>query len=295
MKKKGLPNGFWTDFEGLKELYDEDFELAKKLDNNTQEIDFINLHFLPQMIKSFENEKTTFLPQKLAFKRMIDFLEARARTLKKSNFNFDKDLEEANKIIAPSDRLLYWNGRLNDYDRLYKYRDGIHIQAVIGGYSYEQLVKQEIELLEELLKVKEKKPTKSHHTQKQKQPISLDWQGITDKQLVYLFQRLKGTEMIDGETDFKDFRATFTGQPTTNIKPIKWIATNRLLAHFLNTKFNGQNWQNIAGSNNLFINRNDKPLVANDFSSANDERFGKPKGYEKIDNILSEMKNIDNS
>lgn len=290
MGKRDLPNGFWTDFDGLKELYKEDFEMAKALEKNTREIDFINLHFLPQMIEAFENKKNTYLPQKLAYKSMIEFLETRAAELNKSEFNFEKDLAKANQISDLSDRLFYWQSRLNDYYRLYKYKGGINITLVLDGFSYEQLVEHEIEFIEAHLKAKEKKPSKSLRSSKPKPSISFVWQGNAETELPKLHQRLIKAEMIDEQTDLKDFIATFTGQPTDNTKPIKWIDSNRLLAYFVDTCFSGQDWQSIAHNGKLFQNKKGKLLTQSDLSSANDRKFGKPKGSEKIDEILTAIK-----
>lgn len=120
--------------------------------------------------------------------------------------------------------------------------------------------------------------------------ISFVWQGNTEKELPKLHQRLIKAEMIDEQTDLKDFTATFTGQPTANIKPIKWIASNKLLAYFLDTAFSGQDWQSIAHNGKLFKNKKGKLLTQSDLSSANDRKYGKPKGSEKIDEILTAIK-----
>jgi len=45
----------------------------------------------------------------------------------------------------------------------------------------------------------------------------------------------------------------------------------------------------------LFLNKKEKVLNANDLATAkNGFQYGNPKGYEKIDKILSEIKNIKN-
>lgn len=211
----------------------------------------------------------------------------------KVEFNFEKDLAEAKKIEDLSDRLFYWQGRLNDYDRLYKYNDGIKITVVLGGFSYEQLVEHEIEFIEAHLKAKEKKPSKSLRSSKPQKPdISFVWQGNAETELPKLHQRLITEEMIDEKTDLEAFTATFTGQPTDNIKPIKWIADNRLLAHFLHQSFKGQNWQSISEKGKLFCNQDDKPITASDLANAKSrlKNNTKPKGIKLIERILSEIK-----
>ena len=103
-------------------------------------------------------------------------------------------------------------------------------------------------------------------------------------------------KLIAPETTLEQFTATFTGQPIESIEPIKWIKSNRLLAYFLESVFSGQDWQSIAGNGKLFHNKKAKCLTANDLSGAKKGYldFGKPKGFEIIDNILKTIKNIHN-
>lgn len=86
MGKKNLPNGFWTDFDGLIKIYQDDFEIAKKMDNTTNEIDFINVHVLPQFEKHLKKDGG-FPMQKLADKKMVDYLQKRVIELQEIEGN----------------------------------------------------------------------------------------------------------------------------------------------------------------------------------------------------------------
>jgi len=150
-------------------------------------------------------------------------------------------------------------------------------------YQFQSLLKKLIEDASKNSSLRSSKPNKPN--------ISYIWQGNAEKELPKLYQRLVKAEMIDGQTDLKDFRATFTGQPTANIKPIKWIAQTNLLAYFLWSKFNSVNWANIAGKGKLFT-KGGKPVSTNTLSVAKSQcmSFEKPpKGYKKIDEILSDI------
>lgn len=146
--------------------------------------------------------------------------------------------------------------------------------------KYKVFVSQEISKQETSVKL----PTPK------KQNISFVWQGNAETELPKLHQRLIKAEMIDEQTDLEAFKDTFTGKPTDNIKPIKWEASNKLLAYFLDTCFSGQDWQSIADKGKLFQNKKGKLLTQSDLSSANDRKYGKPRGYEKIDEILTAIK-----
>lgn len=134
--------------------------------------------------------------------------------------------------------------------------------------------------------------TNSLRSSKKKKPIGYHWQGNAEIELPILHQRLIKAEMIDEQTTLIDFKATFTGQVTDNIRAIKWIADNRLLAYFLDTSFNGQIWQSIADKGKHFINKNSKTIRATDLAAAksNYKLYGKPKDHKRIDEILSAIK-----
>jgi hypothetical protein len=133
-----------------------------------------------------------------------------------------------------------------------------------------------------------KKPNKSTNK------TTYQWQGNEDE-LPELYKKLKDGNFIDKETNLKDFTAIFTGKPIESINPIKWN-NNRLLAYFLETLFSGQDWQSIAEHGKLFKSIKGKLLNRNDLSKAKKDYldYGLPKGYEKINQILKEIKNIKN-
>jgi hypothetical protein len=88
MGNRSLPKGpwlggDWTDFDGLLEVYREDFEDCKKMDNTIGEIDFIKLHALPQFEDLLQQDEP-FFPQKMAFKKIVDFLKSRVLELEGS-------------------------------------------------------------------------------------------------------------------------------------------------------------------------------------------------------------------
>ena len=127
----------------------------------------------------------------------------------------------------------------------------------------------------------------------QSNKVSFIWQGNAEKELPELYRlMLDEYKLIAPDTNLSQFKAVFTGQPIESIEPVKWIASNRLLAYFLNSAFLGQNWQSIAGNGNLFLNSKGKILKATDLSVAKNQynEYGEPKGYEKIDLILSTIK-----
>ena len=127
---------------------------------------------------------------------------------------------------------------------------------------------------------------------KQQKRTTYQWQGNADKELPELYSlMINKHKLIASDTTLEQFTAIFTGQPIKNIKPIKWLNSNRLLAYFLDCAFSGQAWQSIAGNGKLFHNKT-KSLTANDLSVAKKGYvdFGQPKDYEKIDLILKTIK-----
>jgi hypothetical protein len=149
-------------------------------------------------------------------------------------------------------------------------------------YQFQSLLKKLIEDASKNSSLRSSKPNKPN--------ISYIWQGNAEKELPKLHQRLIKAEMIDEQTDLEAFTATFKGQSTDNIKPIKWIASNKLLAYFLDEAFSGQDWQSIAAKGKLFKNKKGKLLTQSDLSSANYRKYGEPKDSEKINEILTAIK-----
>jgi len=133
-----------------------------------------------------------------------------------------------------------------------------------------------------------------NNTTKPKIKTSFVWLNNPDQELPELHKLMRDKyKLIASETTFEQFKAVFTGQPIDDsFEPLKWKESNRLLAYFLDSAFSGQNWQSIAGKGNLFFNLKGKLIKANDLSVAKKEYTdnGKPKGYEKIDMILSTIK-----
>lgn len=175
----------------------------------------------------------------------------------------------------------YWIEKINNLStKTLNQADIIQIE------KYKLFLKDEIERTEKSTNLRPQK----------KIVLSYQWQGDAEKELPELYSKLVKDKFIDdNQSDLKAFTAIFTGQPIETIKPIKWTNSNRLLAYFLDTAFNSQDWQSIAGNGKLFLNYKGKILTANDLSVAKKGfDFGKPKGYEKIDKILSEIKNTKN-
>jgi hypothetical protein len=167
------------------------------------------------------------------------------------------------------------------------------ISRVMGAFSpkfKEKVLPEIFSFLDNLSK--ESKPLNKANQSNQKKTSFL-WQNNPDKELPELFSlMIDKYKLIASETTYEQFKQVFTGQPTESINPIKWKATNRLLAYFLDNAFNGQNWQSMAGNGNLFLNKSGKQINANDLSVAkrNYTEFGEPNGYKEIDLILKTIK-----
>ncbi|MDH5414484.1 MAG: hypothetical protein OEW87_10130 [Flavobacteriaceae bacterium] len=144
--------------------------------------------------------------------------------------------------------------------------------------------KKTLEIIEDYLN-KQKKETRQKQT--------YQWQGDAEKDLPKLYIKMNG-RFIDERTTLEQFKAIFTGQPieSESIKPVKWIASNRLLAYFLDQVCIERNWQAIAENGKLFLKKDGDPLTANDLAVAlsDSKKFGKPKGYEEIDEIVKKYK-----
>ena len=345
MGKKSLPNGFWTDFDGLLEIYKQDFEIAKKMDKATNEIDFINVHVLPQFEKHLKEDGG--LPmQKLAYKKIVDYLKSRVLELQQAEANKEKGylfavdktvcpvqldngglritrtqmkfyldcLDEVNsrnevvKLATEKNYIAHFYIKLSKV-KLYELNDFLdcHYSASNDQNRFLNLLKALLacelkrhpasaEFVSNWLnsKLESSKQIKSNslRSSEKKKSISYQWQGNAEVELPKLHQRLINAEMIDGQTDLKDFTATFTGQPTNNIKPIKWIAQVNLLAYFLWSEFKGKNWASITEKGKLFI-KDGNQITANTLSSSKAQCMGfekPPMGSKKIDEILSAIK-----
>ena len=156
-------------------------------------------------------------------------------------------------------------------------------------FDNETIEAQRQKIIQELLQIKEGLTKSKDHKIK----TTYKWPGNAEKELPELYSLMMGKyKLIAPETTYEQFRAIFTRQPIESINPIKWTESNRLLAYFLDSVFNGQNWQSIAGNGGLFLNKKGLKISANDLSVAKKGYidFGKPKDYEKIDLILKTIK-----
>ena len=351
MGRVNLPNGFWTDFDGLVKIYYEDLAIAKKIHGEVlvNEIDFIRFHVLPQWEVVVNKKKGNAL-QKMAYAKGITFLKDRITeletlskqttklepvdynetrypwlTINKNDIDFVKGTIEISfaPVRKPNGFFLITKDGVtkkcppetylelmleNFYEAISKlenesekilncYEAEIAINRVIDNWELKVLGYDVERSLADLSRVKAllekraevKKESNFKPPLNKRELISFQWPGDAAIELPILFKRLVETEMIDEETLLKDFIATFTAQSTIDIKPIKWIADNRLLAHLLHTKFKGQIWQSIASKGKLFCTAEGKPITNNDLANAKSrlKNETKPKGIQTIDKILS--------
>lgn len=176
-----------------------------------------------------------------------------------------------------------------------------HKQIILGEIEYTKLLEPETEAIRineipqieldvwyKFLKELQKTPKPTTGKSKKKEMASFKLHLKPNRELKEVYQWMidEDNNMI-AEKNYEQFEAIFTGQSIEKIKPIKWIASNRLLAYFLDNAFSGD-WPNIAGSGKLFINKRNKLLTANDLSAAKSDysKYGQPKGCEKIDRLL---------
>lgn len=132
-----------------------------------------------------------------------------------------------------------------------------------------------------------------------KLPTSFNWKGMPE-QLDELYRQLIEIEPRI-ETTPDTFKMAFSKDLKVFNQPIKWNETIRLLAYFFDNLYREQligsnKWQSIIERYKLFINRDNKPVTANDLSVAKSEynSYGLQKGKEKINKLLKEVKNIKN-
>jgi hypothetical protein len=120
--------------------------------------------------------------------------------------------------------------------------------------------------------------------------VSLIW-DIDSSNLKIAYSHLIANEYIDSKTTLEQFTAIFTGQPTDNIPPIKWTATTKLLAYFLDHADLNQNYQALVGEKGLFISSKGTPISASNLAASLSQikSSGKPKGHEKIDKLLNDI------
>lgn len=166
----------------------------------------------------------------------------------------------------------------------------ILIGAIIASEITEDSIKEWIE-------IHNSKPEKNTKD-KAKPKTSFVWPNNQDKELPELYRLMHDRcNLIAPNITYEQFKAVFTGQPIDeNFEPVRWISSNRLLAYFLDSVFIGQDWQSIAANGDFFLNKKGNSFSANDLAQAKKgfKDFGKPKGYEMIDKILSDIKKIHN-
>jgi hypothetical protein len=125
---------------------------------------------------------------------------------------------------------------------------------------------------------------------------SFTWTG-SPAQKEALWQALKDAGYIAGTTK-EAFTAIFSDE-LIGCRAIKWRASNRLLSYLFNQMYASnliaKEWQSIIEKYKLFLNKSGKYLTAQDLASALSETNAKdlqPKGYEKIDKILENIKTV---
>lgn len=215
-----------------------------------------------------------------SFNKFGDFFKIE---IKKSESDYEKIREnvkayfDANGLILPIDynefMLSFWENPDNDTP-LFK--------------EFKKINRQHFKDFHLKIDKSLKKPLKKIKSQK-----SYVWQGNPDIELPELYRLMKDTyKLIDPETTIEQFKDSFITEDIENIIPLIWLETNRLLVYFLDNYFKGQNYQSIAENRKQFSRPNKILLNANDLSVAknNYEECGKPKGYEKIDLILKDIK-----
>jgi hypothetical protein len=180
----------------------------------------------------------------------------------------------------------------DDFNKVYNEIDSLawdRVEEFCQFQTPDEITKEEAELSFSITDIINKNISKPPKQQKR---TTYQWQGNSDKELPELYSlMINEYKLIASDTTLEEFTFIFTGQPIKNIKPIKWLNSNRLLAYFLDCAFSGQAWQSIAGNGKLFHNKT-KCLTANDLSVAKKGYvdYGQPKDYEKIDLILKTIK-----
>jgi hypothetical protein len=95
---------------------------------------------------------------------------------------------------------------------------------------------------------------------------------------------------IDSNTTLEQFKAAFTEQPKESTRSIRWLKETNLLAYFLDKLFKHQKYQSIVESCQLFKSKNDAVITASSLASSKSQTKVKPKGSDKLDNIIESAK-----
>jgi len=149
-------------------------------------------------------------------------------------------------------------------------------------FKYQSYVKNELKITE--LKIN---PPTEIDTFKS----SYKWQGASKLELPLLFSLLMSKILISKETKQKDFIDCFSNKSEGTFKQIDWIETNALLTYFirsLETKNRILSTDLFAIAEICFTNQKRTSLKSSE-TNYNNSKTGKPKGYKKIDEIVSQL------
>lgn len=234
-------------------------------------------------------------------------------------------LKEAGKTLRFTHSLVAMKGQQNEIweDYLQKYKSdakkyGNTVEEANISIARKQFLEKEVYLYTGYLTMNQSANDKveiqkylteledeiSHAAPEKQKPgaKSFSWTG-SQAQLEDLWQALKDAGYIDREKTKEAFMAIFASKLIKD-RPIQWLGSNRLLSYLFNQMSSGKNslilsleWQSIIEKYQLFKNKNGKLITAGDLSAAlsniNDVNKGlNPKGFEKIDAILNNIKTL---
>ena len=115
---------------------------------------------------------------------------------------------------------------------------------------------------------------------------------FTDTERQKLFDGLVSGSFIPKDTHPKHFSYVFGGVKTADFKPLQWIGTLSLLAYFIDNGFSDTDGTNLWKiTENCFTIKGKKPNInslKNVVSKYNSYK-NNPRGYDEIDNILSNL------
>ncbi|MBF9251741.1 hypothetical protein I2I11_00395 [Pontibacter sp. 172403-2] len=121
--------------------------------------------------------------------------------------------------------------------------------------------------------------------------ISYVWQGKPEE-IDTLYSQLIKDGYLPASTDAENFKALFTGKTLSSIEPLQWLKNKNLLAYLIDELYDigkmpsDTNYWSIAEACFTDI-KNLKQIKINYLNNKNQS---KPKGFEKIDTILREVK-----
>jgi hypothetical protein len=119
------------------------------------------------------------------------------------------------------------------------------------------------------------------------------WQSNPDKELPKLYNLMKNKyKLIAEETTYEQFNAVFTGQPTENIKPIKWLVAKNLNAYFIEQLVIEKKLSKAANKDvwdiakKCFTNGKHFSQLVDLY---NNNKSGKPKNHNLIDELINTL------